>query len=123
MAELVALADKSGWLIVVIILAAWKFIPALADKIAPEWMAAQREAAAANRASQNNLTEKLISVVENNSRMAGALAASVNSFERSLDGNTQQTARLTDIVQKGPSCPLPDCPFMNTSDGRPIENG
>lgn len=115
MTELVTLADKSGWLIVVIILAAWKFIPAIADKLAPEWMAAKREADASKRASLESIYAKLISVVENNSRFVSAAALSINGIERALDANTQQLARITDIVQRGPTCPLPDCPFMGQS--------
>ncbi len=112
MTELVQLADKNGWLIVVIILAAWKFIPAIADKLAPEWMAAKREADASRRASLESVYAKMVAVIESNSRFVSAAAMSINGLERALDGNTQQLARITEIVRHGPSCPLPECPFM-----------
>jgi hypothetical protein len=113
MAELVALADKSGWFIVVIILAAWKFIPAVADKLMPEYMSARREADVAKRTTIESLTNKVIAVVENNSRTMSTLAMSMGSFERSLDDNTRKIYELGRSIESGGHCPLPDCPFMN----------
>jgi hypothetical protein len=114
-AELVALADKSGWFIVVVILVAWKFIPVLAEKIFPEWVSARRADEAAKRANLETITSRLITVVENNSRFMSVIAVSMNSLERALDGNTHQLAQVGEVVRTGPACPLPDCPFMSTT--------
>lgn len=113
MTELIALADKSGWFIVIVILAAWKFIPAIADKIAPDYMAARREDDAAKRASAQSITDRVITVIENNSHVMTAVSMSVGGVQRALDANTQQLSRITDSVERGPECPLPGCPFMN----------
>lgn len=113
MSELIALADKSGWFIVIVLFVAWRFVPVMADKLAPEWMAARREESAAKRAGQDKIVDKVISVVESNTRFASAVAASMNNLERAIDANTQQLSRMTEIVRRGPECPLPSCPWMN----------
>jgi hypothetical protein len=113
MTELLAYADKHSLLVGIVLYVAYKFVPVMAEKIAPEWMSARREADAAKRATSLSLTDRVINVIENNSRVIAAVTMSVGGVQRALDLNTQQISTVADLVRKGPTCPLHDCPFMN----------
>jgi hypothetical protein len=101
------------------------------NKISPVWLADWREARQQERAAQEaarkarneeeqeeRLTNKTLyeSMISQGTEMIKFIASAteaVHSMTRSLDSNTQQLYHLTKSVEKGPSCPLPDCPFMS----------
>jgi len=43
----------------------------------------------------------------------------INAITKSLDQNSMQVFRLGEAVSRGGQCPLPDCPFINRSEGKP----
>jgi len=105
----------------------------VANKVGPVWLAewrAQRvqsraaeEAKRLARAEEEKEERKMVialyeRLVAQNIEMVKFIASTteaIHSFTRALDGNTQEVYRLRESVHRGPECPLPKCPFMNSS--------
>ena len=113
-----------GLLTAVVVYLVVKFVPLALEKIWPEWMAsireqikAKSEAEMSGRAELMKIYERLITSLEMNARFVSNAALTLNGMERAIDANTRQVAEITEIVRRGPDCPLPGCPFMGERKG------
>lgn len=119
MTELVNLVSRYGLWAVIVLFVIYKGVPAFIERFWPDWIFTHREqyklkaeADASGREALARVYERMIILIEANTKAVTNVASSINVFERALDANTQQIARITDAVKVGPTCPLPDCPFM-----------
>ena len=117
MAEFLAFAERYGPWLVILVYAAYKAIPIIAEKLIPDWIASRREAVKADLAARVNVYERFI---EQNAQMIQFIASAteaLHSFARSLDSNTQQLYHVSQAVERGPSCPLRDCHYWGNKKG------
>jgi hypothetical protein len=102
----------------------------IVNKVGPVWLADWRdkrkqtreadEAERLARIKEDNeerktvitLYERLVAQNVETVRYIASATEAIHSFTRALDGNTLQIYQLTQSVERGPKCPLPDCPFM-----------
>ena len=113
--QILALAGQwGGWFVGTLLI-----VYVAINKLGPGWIDALREqnrlkaqTFSANQAELGRVYERMLSQLEANARFTSMVAMSISGMERALDANTQQLARVTQIVQHGPACPLPDCPFI-----------
>ena len=102
----------------------------VANKVGPTWLAdwreqrkqireteeAERKARAEEEKEDRNTImtfyERLVTQESKMIEFIGAATESQHALARSLDDNTRQLYHLTQTVERGPRCPLPDCPFI-----------
>lgn len=116
MAELLAFAEKYGPWLVIVIYSAYKLIPVAAEKLIPDWVSNRRASQKAERETIVNVYERFIA---QNAQMIQFIASATeaqHSFSRSLDANTQQTFHLSQVVERGPTCPLIGCPYWGNKE-------
>jgi len=110
-AELLAFAEKYGPWLVIVIYTAYKLIPVAAERLIPDWVSSRREAQKTERETIVNVYERLIAQNTQTIQFIASATESLHSFVRSLDQNTQQIFHMSQMVERGSSCPLPDCPY------------
>ena len=123
---MLALAARySPWVMLVI-----SVVYIAVNRMWPEWLVARREMRKLKAEAELAEKEKLAAVyerfIEQNTQMIQFIASAaeaLHSQDRSLDANTQQIYHLTQAVERGPKCPLPDCPFMNRDSAAPTTAG
>lgn len=127
MSELITFAERWGWGVAIAVYVVYKSLPALLDKIIPNWMAGIRERRNKARQSEADDRKALLAVYERfidqqkeTLKYLGSATAVNQSVQRSLDQNTQEIMRLRVAVERGPRCPLPDCPFMGRDNIAPV---
>jgi hypothetical protein len=116
MTDFFTIAEKFGpWVAMIVMM-----LYIAANKLWPEWLVTRREerkleveSEKQDRASLAAVYERFIAQQEQTLKFVASETEAIHSFVRSLDGNTQQLFHLTQMVEHGPSCPLPDCPFMD----------
>jgi hypothetical protein len=113
MAELLPFAERWGPWILILVYTTYKFVPVLAERLIPDWLAGMRETRNKERESLASVYERFIAQNSETIRFIASATEALHSFQRALDANTQQMYHLTQSVERGPRCPLPDCPFMN----------
>jgi len=118
MSELLSLAEKYGWLGVVLVYVLVKGLPIVLDRLWPEWVSAQRdgvkmraEAEQQDKAAVIRVYEKFVTSLETMTKFVGSATTAINGMERSLDENTRTLAEVVEAVKRGPRCPLPECPY------------
>jgi hypothetical protein len=110
-AELLALAEKYGPWLVILIYVAYKIVPVAAEKLIPDWVSNRRESQKAERETIVTVYERLVAQNTQVIQFVASATEAMHSFGRALDANTQQLYHLSQMVERGPSCPLPDCPY------------
>jgi len=110
---LISLAGQYGpWFAMAIML-----IYIVANKLGPQWLSSWFEERKLVRQAEVNVYERFIAQQAETLRFIGSAANAMNSMNenitRSLDGNTQQIYHLTQAVDRGGRCPLPDCPYIS----------
>ena len=101
-----------------------------ANKLGPVWLADWREQRKQVRETEEaerkarieeekedrktimTFYERLVTQESKMIEFIGAATESQHALARSLDDNTRQLYHLTQTVERGPRCPLPDCPFI-----------
>jgi hypothetical protein len=63
--------------------------------------------------------ERLVTQESKMIEFIGAATESQHALARSLDDNTRQLYHLTQTVERGPRCPLPNCPYIKNPAGSP----
>lgn len=102
----------------------------VANRVGPIWLAEWRETRKQSREAEEakrrlqieeekeerksviTLYERLVAQSYEMVQFISSATEAIHSSTRSLDANTQQIYHLTQAVERGPRCPLPDCPFM-----------
>jgi hypothetical protein len=117
-AELLAAAERYGPWLVILIYIAYKGIPVAAERLIPDWVANRREAQKSERETIVieretivNVYDRFIAQSAENIKFIASAAESLRMLNHSLDENTQQLFHLSQVVEHGGSCPLPDCPY------------
>jgi hypothetical protein len=119
MQELLEFAEKYGPWLVIFIYTAYKFVPVAAEKLIPDWVSNRHAAQKAERETVISVYERFIAQNAQTISFISSATEALHSFVRSLDANTQQVFHMTKTVERGPSCPLPDCPYWESKENSP----
>jgi hypothetical protein len=126
MAELLPFAKEWGWTVAIVLYAASKLIPAFVDRYMPDLMTARneekkaaRDSVASDRAELLRAYDRMVAMQDKTLNFVASCSSAIQSMQRSMDGNTQELFRVREAVERGPECPLQNCPFMGKNEDEP----
>lgn len=111
MTELLAFAEKYGPWLVILIYAVYRLVPVAAEKLIPDWIANRRASVKAEREELVKVYERFITMYGEMIQFVSAATQSLNNIDRTIIANTQQLFVVSKMVERGPKCPLPECPY------------